>query len=304
MQYRLLVLDIDNTVFDWVSYYVQAFEALIHAVHQVTGIDADVLFQESRAVFTAHRSIEHPFIIQNLPSVLQHYGMDFDRLLQEGVVAGRTAFNQVADKFLVPYSEVATTLLAVRQEFPHIPIVALTDAPRYVAMWKLNKLGVLSEFDAVYGLSDPVLPTSPTHERILVDVEILMKHVSKSSFDFAGKIRVLPEEYEKPGTRGLKTVLMDYNLDEDPQLRHQVLWVGDNLKKDVQLGRRLGVTTVWARYGTLFPDVYKQRLLRFSPQDKVEKNLALDPLAHDSPRPDFTIEHFAELLPILRQKQA
>src|SRR5690606_11939704 len=108
-----------------------------------------------------------------------------------------------------------------------------------------------------------------------------------SSFGFQGKIRILPDKYEKPGTRGLKTVLMDYEMDEDPEHRNLVLWVGDNLKKDVGLGKRLGLRTAWARYGCNIPDDLKEGLLEFSPPANVHKNAALSVDDPDTPKPDM-----------------
>ncbi|MGK3850798.1 hypothetical protein ABI057_15435, partial [Enterococcus faecium] len=91
-----------------------------------------------------------------------------------------------------------------------------------------------SSFDAVYGLPDPRLPTHDKLGKVKVGSEILLKHLSQHNFAFAGKIRVLPDDYEKPGRRGLKTVLMDFDLDEAGAAdRRQVVWVGDNRRKDV-----------------------------------------------------------------------
>lgn len=299
MRYSLLVCDIDNTVFDWVSYYVHALEPMFDKVAEIVPVPREQVIREAKKVFEHHDSIEYPFLVQELPSIRKYYGNNVDRLLDEAVRPAREVFLQQAALYLRPYKDVMGALQEVRRRFPSLPIVALTDAPRYVAMWKLNKLGILHEFSAVYGLPDPVLPTAPEIGRVLVEQKILLKHVSKSSFGFKGKIRILPEDYEKPGTRGLKTVLMDYNLDDDPATRHQVLWVGDNLKKDVGLGRQLGVCTVWARYGTIIAPELKQRLIAFSPMDKVTKNVALDPADQNTPKPDHTIEQFSDLLKIL-----
>lgn len=299
MRYRLLVCDIDNTVFDWVTYYVHALEALFKKLTEVIPVTQEQLLQEAKKVFEHHSSIEYPFLAQELPSVRKHYGEDVDRMLAEAVQPARDAFMQQAALYLKSYDDVIATFDEIRRQFPKLPIIALTDAPRYVAMWKLNKLGILHEFSAVYGLSDPILPTAPDLGRVLVEQEILLKHVSKSNFGFKGKIRILPEDYEKPGTKGLKTVLMDYGLDEDKTTRHQVLWIGDNLKKDVGLGRELGVCTIWARYGTQIQPALKQRLVAFSPMDKVTKNVALDPADQNTPKPDYVIDAFAGLLPIL-----
>ncbi len=293
---NLLVLDIDNTVFNWIEYYTACVQAMLGTVSDKTGLPLELLYGESRAVFEREGSIEYPFLIQELPSVFRFYQGDIDKLLTEAVDPGRQAFNAMAQKKLLPYPDVLATLQNLRQKYPQIPIVALTDAPRYVAMWKLNKLGLLRFFDAVYGLPDPRIPIDASSQKIKVEAEILLKHLQKSNFEFAGRVRILPDDYEKPGTKGLKTVLMDYDMESHLS---DVLWVGDNLRKDVGLGRRLGVHTGWARYGTIISAESKDLLLRFSPLSNVAKNVALDPANMESPQADFELASFADLAEVV-----
>lgn len=289
---KLLVLDIDNTVFNWVEYYVSSMKAMIERVAAITSISEDQLYRESKVVFAREGSIEYPFLIQELPSVSDYYGRDIERMLKEAVDEGRIAFNQAAQSTLVPYPSVIDALQRIRNQYPKIPVIALTDAPRYVAMWKLNKLGLLPLFSAVYGLPDPRIPTDAETNAVKVEKEILIKHLQKSNFDFAGRIRILPDDYEKPGTKGLRTVLMDFEMESHVQ---DVLWVGDNLRKDVGLGKSLGVHTGWARYGTVIEKEAKDLLLRFSPEMNVAKNVSLDPMNQESPQPDFVLESFQDL---------
>src|SRR5688572_21676646 len=77
----LFVTDIDNTIFDWVSYYVHAFEAMLKFVEQAIGVPYERLAAESQKIFSKHGSIEYPFVIQELPSVIAHYGSEIDRML-------------------------------------------------------------------------------------------------------------------------------------------------------------------------------------------------------------------------------
>ena len=153
--------------------------------------------------------------------------------------------------------------------------------------------GLLRYFSAVYGLPDPSITIDAETQQVKVDKEILLKHLQKSNFGFAGRIRILPEDYEKPGTKGLKTVLMDYEMEHH---LGDVLWVGDNLRKDVGLGKRLGVHTGWARYGTTIRAESKDLLLQFSPHGNVAKNVALDPRNSESPQPDFVLESFPDII--------
>jgi FMN phosphatase YigB (HAD superfamily) len=295
----LIVTDIDNTVFDWVSYYVESFKGLLDVVSRVIDAPADQLATESKAVFEQHGSIEYPFLIQELPSVNQFYKDDIDAMLNDCVRLGRDRFLEVADSLLRPYESVIDTFKKIKRDYPRIPVVALTDAPRYVAMWKLNKLGLLQYFDSVYGLADPRIPTCETNRRVKVDPEILLKHLKNHRFDFEGRIRILPDEYEKPGVRGLKTVLMDHDMDEPYTLRREVLWIGDNLRKDVGLGSKLGVVTAWAEYGTRVDSHLLQQLHTFSPAGNVQKNVFLPAGSPDAPTPDFSLVSFADLMKIL-----
>ena len=291
----LFVTDIDNTLFDWVSYYVHAFGGMLKHVEKTLGIPYQILAAEAKDVFVRHGSIEYPFLVQELPSVVRHFGDDIDAMLGQAVRPARLAFNAAAEPFLKPYEGVEKTLAELKKRHPTVPIVALTDAPRYVAMWKLNKLGLLPRFDAVYGLPDPRIPTSAEHGRVKVDPEILLKHLQQNDFGFTGRIRVLPDDYEKPGTKGLKMVLMDHELDEDPVLRHRVVWVGDNQRKDVGLGRKLGVRTAWAAYGRPDPQLV-ERLIVFSPPQNIHKNAALDGQEAKDTAPDWTLAQFSDLL--------
>ena len=291
----LFVMDIDNTLFDWVRYYVTAFSAMLSFVEKEIGVPYKILAEEAKEVFVEHGSIEYPFLVQELPSVLKHFGDDIDGMLANLVRPARDVFLVASEGTLVPYAGVVDTLAKIKASYPKIPLVALTDAPRYVAMWKLNKLNLLSSFDAVYGLADPRLPTSPKLGRVKVDPEILLKHLRQNNFGFKGKIRILPDEYEKPGTRGLKTVIMDFELDENPDLRRQVLWAGDNQRKDIGLGKRLGVRTAWASYGRPDPD-FLVRLSEFSPPLNIHKNAALPSEEAKLIQPDVELKTFADIL--------
>lgn len=301
LPFDLMVTDIDNTVFDWVQYYVHSIWELFEFVSKTIHVPVDVLAEQAKDVFTRHGSIEYPFLIQELDAVNQFFGADIDAMLEKAVRIGRERFLQASTQYLKPYDGVIAAFAAIKSQYPDLPIVALTDAPRYVAMWKLNKLGLLSFFDAVYGLEDPRIPTCEINHRVKVDPDILLKHLRQSNFGFTGKIRILPDDYEKPGVRGLKTVLMDYELDETPQTRDRVLWIGDNLRKDVGLGNRLGVQTAWAEYGTRIDPANMKRLVAFSPTENVHKNVYIKADSPESPKPRHTLSAFSDVLRLLSE---
>lgn len=295
----LIVTDIDNTLFDWVSYYVNSLEKMFDFLDQRFGLDRDLLAAEARDLFEKEDSIEYPFIVQSLPSVLELFAGDIERLLSEAVRPARDIFKKSALTYLVPYPGVTSTFDYLQKRWPELPLVALTDAPRYVAMWKLNKLGLLHRFAAIYGRSDPRLPVDLESAKIRVPPDLLMKHLRPNHFDFKGKIRVLPEEYEKPGPHGFKMILMDFDCEELEKRKH-VLWIGDNLRKDVGLGKQLKVNTFWAAYGADVAPELMKRLSVFSPQKNIARHAALDPHSNESPKADFVLKKgFSDLLSYL-----
>lgn len=292
---KLIVTDIDNTLFDWVDYYANAIPPMLKEVESITKVPYAQLSKEASKVFTDH-SIEYPFVVQELPSVIEYCNHDVDRMLREVAEPSRAAFKDAAAPHLIPYKRVIYTLDILSKTCPNIPIVALTDAPRYIAMWKLNKLGILHYFDSVFGLEDPMLPIDK-YDRVKVDSDVLMKHIKKHSFDFKGKVRILPDEYEKPGVKGFKSILVEYEI-EDPK---QVLWIGDNVTKDVALGKKLGVVTAWAKYGATHSKKTLKSLQDFAPQDNLAKHSNMHVLEAESPQPDLILESFDEILPVVRQ---
>lgn len=292
---KLIVTDIDNTLFDWVDYYANAIPPMLKEVEDITKVPYTQLAKEASQVFTDH-SIEYPFVVQELPSVIDFCQHDVDRMLREVAEPSRAAFKDAAAPHLIPYRKVIYTLDILSKQHSHIPIVALTDAPRYIAMWKLNKLGILHYFDAVFGLEDPMLPIDK-YDRVKVDSEVLMKHIKKHNFDFKGKVRILPDEYEKPGVKGFKSILVEYDI-EDPQ---EVLWIGDNVVKDIMLGKKLGVITAWARYGATHSKKTLRSLQDFAPQDNLARHSNMHELQVEAPQPDIILESFDQILNLIKK---
>ena len=70
----------------------------------------------------------------------------------------------------------------------------------------------------------------------------------------------------------------------------------DNLRKDVGLGRKLGIKTAWASYGADVDKGLLAKLAQFSPPQNVHKNVSLPADDPDTPKPHFTLKKFSDLL--------
>src|ERR1043165_5306505 len=107
---QLLVCDLDNTLYDWVSYFVPAFYAMVDVAVSITGCDRAKLLDDFRRVHQRYHDSEQPFALLETETV---------RTLYQGRSASETrreldpalhAFNSVRKRSLALYPGVKETL--------------------------------------------------------------------------------------------------------------------------------------------------------------------------------------------------
>jgi FMN phosphatase YigB (HAD superfamily) len=249
MSIRLVVTDMDNTLYSWVDYIVPAVEAMVDAVVRATGFPRIKVVQALKAVYAKYESNEYPFALQESEIFAQfpEFG-SFDKLIIE---PARAAFSYARKKYLVPYKGVPETLAKLKER--KIIVVALTDAPRNPAQARVKALGFDEILTALYTMPGFVFPKD-TEGNPMVGQRIIEKHAS-GHYEARCPAIELPREWEKPDTRGLKQILNTYGLQPN-----EVLVVGDSTKKDIAIAQTLGCHDAWAEYGTYVSTEYRERL--------------------------------------------
>jgi phosphoglycolate phosphatase len=249
MAIRLVVTDMDNTLYSWVDYIVPAVEAMVAAVAQATGFPRIKVVQSLKQVYTRHESNEYPYALQE-SSLFQEFPEfgSFDKLV---IDPARAAFSEARRKYLRPYKTVLETLGELRAR--GIPVVALTDAPRNPAEHRAKRLGIDSLLAALYTMPGFTFPAGPDGAA-LVAPDILQKEV-KGEYRAACPVIELPRDHEKPNPEGLKAILASHGVHP-----REVLVVGDSVKKDVAVAQALGCHDAWAEYGTYVSLEYRERL--------------------------------------------
>ncbi len=249
MPIRLVVTDMDNTLYSWVDYIVPAVEAMVDAVVRATGFQRIKVVQSLKAVYTKYESNEYPFALQesSLFTEFPEFG-SFDKLVIE---PARMAFAEARRKYLKPYKTVVDTLGTLKER--RVPVVALTDAPKNPAEQRIKRMGLDQLLTAVYTMPGFTFPAGPDGEA-LVAPDILQKEV-KGEYRASCPVIELPREFEKPNVAGLKKILQTYGV--QPK---DVLVVGDSVKKDVAIAQELGCLDVFAEYGTYVSVEYRERL--------------------------------------------
>jgi FMN phosphatase YigB (HAD superfamily) len=258
-RYRAVVTDLDNTLYSWVDYIVPSLEAMVASLQLTTGRPRIDIVQSLKAVYTRHESNEYPFAIQE-SSLFHPYQSDFESFDALVVRPAQRAFSEARRRYLHPYPGVRETLSALRAR--GVALVALTDAPRNAVESRVRLLELEGLLDGIYVLRGYRLPRN-------VNPEIRRR-------DEAGHYRLkttrvveLPRAAEKPDPRGLRRVLRDLGLPPE-----QVLYVGDNVKKDMTLARACGVAGAWAEYGTYVSTEYRERLAVISARKVTQRHVA------------------------------
>ena len=280
MPLRAVVTDLDNTLYPWVDYVVPCLEAMVGSLESTTGLPRVRIVQALKAVYGKHRSNEYPFAIQE-SALFAPYRGDFESFEALVIEPAQRAFREARRRFLRPFPGVRETLEALRGR--GVPVVALSDAPRNAVELRLRVLQLDGLLDAVYTLRGYVLPRN-------VHPEIRRR-------DAAGRYRLektrvveLPRMAEKPSPRGLQRVLADLGLPPA-----EVLYVGDNPRKDMALAARCGVLGVWAEYGTYVSHEYRERLAVISAPEVTRKHVAEEGAA----RWPLAISSFTQVLEVL-----
>ena len=275
---KLLVLDVDNTLFDWLPYYAGSNSAMLETLAKLIAVPEERLIQEFRQVM-ANFEDNQSFVLPQLPSMAGRG--DY----QENTAIYRTCaevFVKQATSYLVPYPGVVSTLATIKQHRPQVGIIALTDSPSLEAVWKIDELGLAPYFDGIYGLNHP--PVIPTGQTLTAIVAAQQR--------YRGVLKFMPSDHAKPSTKGLKMIIDDYRLttaDKD-----QIVYAGDNFKKDIRLGKDAGVLTCWSEFGMPSDSPYLRQTIALSPTIKVKQNV---PDHRDLKlRPDVTLRKFSDLL--------
>lgn len=282
-QFKLLICDLDNTLYDWVAYFVPSFYAMVDKVVELLGCDREKLLDDFREVHQHHHDSEHPFALLETRIV-----KDYFKGWRQGEIA-RTldpafhAFNSARKKHLRLHPGVEQTLEYIRQR--GIGLVAHTDSQLFGVVDRLTRLNLTDFFSRVYCLERPK-PGHPNPEAGRSWLNAFPMH----------KVRELSKHQLKPDP----TVLAEICKAEDAA-SHEAAYVGDSIARDILMAKRAGVFAIWAKYGAVLHTDSYEKLVRIShwTREDVEKERRLRKEAENI-RPDFIAEDsFVEILPAI-----
>jgi FMN phosphatase YigB (HAD superfamily) len=282
---KLLITDLDNTLYDWVTYFANSFSAMVKDLAVTLDVEEETLLDEFKAVHQHYGNSEHPFAMFELPSVRRRFPNSSRGDLLYELESPLAAFRASREKHLRLYEGVHDTLKAIEKE--GTIIVAHTEAVAIHAYYRLMRLDILKFFKHIYALEGFVEPhPNPSRAVELTPPPGLIKNIQRSE--------------RKPNPELLQDICRREGIRVS-----DACYVGDSLSRDVSMAKTAGVTSVWARYGTRYePSLWGilVRVTHWTDAD-VAREAALRNLYSDI-QPDYTIERFTDLLDVLRLRDS
>ncbi|SRR6266404_1227656 len=274
---RLLITDLDNTLYDWVTYFANAFRAMVNELAVILSVEEERLLDEFQIVHQRYGNSEQPFAVFELPSVRERFGDLSKAELFEALRTPLAAFRAARSKHLSLYPSVRPTLYCLREN--GVRIVGHTEAIGVQAYSRLRTLRIVDHFHRIYALEGHLSP-HPDPLR------------NPAQQPPPGLINVVPAHERKPNPDLLRDICIRERIPQE-----EAWYVGDSKTKDVAMAKRAGVTAVWAKYGTEYDvalwEIVK-RVTHWSRQD-VMREETLETVFQDI-EPDYIIDSFSEIL--------
>jgi phosphoglycolate phosphatase len=231
MSFRLLITDLDNTLYDWVKFYVPAFRAMTDALSGLLAVPVEALYDEFQELHRRYSTSEPPFAILELPSVQRCFAGLPPKEIKHKLDPALHAFNTIRKRSLKLYDSVKDTLQVLADH--GICIVGHTEALAVNACYRLQKLEIDRYLRHLYALDTP-LPAHPDPER---PAELLPPE---------GYVVRVPPAERKPNPQ----LLIHICAREGFEVK-DALYVGDSLTRDIGMAKQAGMRAAWAAYGAV-----------------------------------------------------
>ncbi len=275
-RYDVLIVDLDNTLYDWVRYFVGTLRAVLGRLGPAIGISEEELVAQFREIYSVRGSLEYAFIVQELAATQGMAQAKVEALID---IAQRTSAHS-RRRLLRPYAGVTETLREVRAA--GVTVVALTNAPFFQAHRRLRQLALLEFVDALGAWEGFTVPADDPYVRDVRDRLARGEYVPK-----VAQYQAFCREDLKP-----RDAMFRWALNVSGATAERALVVGDSVAKDVAPAMSLGASGAWSAYGAEHDPRDFELLVRVTPWQKDE---IVDTYAVAQADPCARLRQFSEL---------
>ena len=227
-----LIIDLDNTIFDWLELWHASFKPIFDEIVTVTGLPIAEIESAVRAVHQQKRTSEYTFLIEDLELLAPYKA---NAAIQDRLAASRLRSKQSRDRTLSLYPTVLTSLWQIKKK--GTKIIAYTESMAFYSAYRLKRFGLDGVIDILYSPADHELPEGVTLERL------------RSLPDDFYELQVTETRHTPPGELKPNPRLLNIILEETGAIKEETVYVGDSIFKDVAMAQAAGVADIHAKYG-------------------------------------------------------
>lgn len=278
---RLVVTDLDNTLYDWLTSFVPAFYSMIEVAANILNVSSDQLLEEMKVVHQRYHNSEQPYALLEATTVLQNFPHTTALERKQRLAQAFNAFNSVRKNNLQLYPGVLRTLDKIRQT--GCIVVGHTEAVVENSLYRAELLGLTELLTCLYA-PESKAPHHPDPQRPRIQDA------------YGGFVYLLPSNHRKPDPSVLKDICRRHGVST-----HETVYVGDSIPKDVAMAKSAGALAVWARYGSQRDDLLWEKLVRvthWTSEDVAHEVRLREETKHITP--DVVIDSFDQLLQIFK----
>jgi HAD superfamily hydrolase (TIGR01662 family) len=241
---KLLVTDLDNTLYDWVTFFAYALYEMVTEAAEILEVSEPTLLDELQRVHQRYGNSEYPFALIETQSVLDKFPGWSPHEVTQALHKAFHRFNRARHQKLTLYPGVSSTLKELHDK--GILIVGHTEATTINALYRLKKLCIAPYFNRLYAQA------SEGEHRL----DLIWEMAQDSE---APDIAHIKREERKPNPRIVTRVCSEMGI-----APAQTLYVGDSIVSDIGMAKEAGAWTAWAEYGTHYDPSSWDKLVRIT----------------------------------------
>ena len=279
MRNALLITDLDNTLYDWVTFFTSSFRGMVGELAKLIDLPEERILSEFREVHQKYGNSEQPFAILELDALRRKFPGACRAELAKKVDPALHRFNKLRKETLKLYPDVLETLMDLKEN--GVTIVGHTEAIVANAYWRLAKLEIETYFSRLYALEGK----ESIHRGEMI------REVDPPP----GFVRIVPQDERKPNPALIADICQREGVDIS-----RTFYVGDSIVRDMAMARNAGAVAIWARYGIKY-DLshweYLVKITHWTDEDvRREKDLRAK---YADVRPDHAVDSFGAIRGII-----
>lgn len=282
MQIKCLIVDLDNTLWNWFHSWHSGFRPFLTELEKATNLTEEEILPKIKIIHEKHKTSEYANRLDELDFVDKNI-TDIELRKKYGDIFREESIGR--DKGLSLYENVYETLIFLKSK--GIKIVAYTDSMGLYTKERIYKLNLDGIIDNVYTPRIPIEKVRSVFEEAgMISVPDVQLKITS--------IKDLGTHDHKPNEKALLHIISDQGFEVE-----ECAYIGDSLDRDVAMAQRAGVIDIWASYGKeIDKDEYEllKKVTHWTPQN-VEREADHD----DNTRiiPTYTVSNFSQIRNIL-----